>query len=110
VLWPLARDLLLESSRTFLRARSLVIEFSTVCRPLLGSQNVLSRADYLAAFYGYDPGHDCAFLQAAWQHSMVLRICLRETLCRQLQGSQYLDLTIESVLSELKADLSSHET
>lgn len=110
VFWPLARDLLFESSRTFLRASSVVVEFYTACRLLLGPQNILSRADYLAAIYGYDPEYGCAFLHAAWQHSTALRICFRRALCRQLQGSQYVDLTIESVLSEAKADLSSPVT
>ena len=108
--WPLARDLLLESSRTFLRASDLVLEFHNNCRRFLGPQSLLTRVNYLTTFYGDDPEHDCAFLQASWQYSIVLRVCLRKTLSRQFQGYQSTDTITASVVSELKSDLSSSQS
>lgn len=109
IFWPLARDILLESSRTFLRANVYVIWFFTTCRGLIGPQNLLSRIRYLRELNVTDPQGKYAFLQTVWQYSVVLRSCFRETLYRQLHGSENMVGEIESMVSELKADLCSNE-
>ena len=107
--WPLARDILLESSRTFLRANVYVIWFFTTCRGLIGPQSLFSRIRYLRELNIADPRGEYAFLQAMWQYSVVLRTCFRETLDRQLHGFENMGGEIKSMVSELKADLCSNE-
>lgn len=107
--WPLARDLLLESCRTFLRANMCVIWFFTTCRRLVGPQSLLCRIQYLGELNIADPRGDHAFVQTVWQYSVVLRNCFRKTLCRQLQGLENMEGEIESIVSELKSDLNSIE-
>ena len=109
IFWPLIRDLLLESSRTFLRANSWVIWFFATCRGLIGPQSLICRIRYLEELNIVDPRGQYAFLQAAWQYSVILRSCFRETLSRQLQGFESMEGGIESVVSELRFDLRSRE-
>ena len=107
--WPLIRDLLLESSRTFLRANLSVTSFFATCRRFIGPQTLLGRILYLQELNITDLQGEYSLLQAVWQYSVVLRSCFRKTLHRQLKGFENMEGEIESIVSELKSDLCSSE-
>jgi hypothetical protein len=108
IFWPLALDLILEGSRRVGGTNDIVIEFCFLSQQLLGPQCFMRRQKYTLELFGKDMERDFAFLQAVWQHSVILRRCFRDTVWRQMHGGQISPL-VRSVVLEAKVDLKSQE-
>jgi hypothetical protein len=121
VFWGLARDLILESSRyptpvetwnpqfeeCEAAQRREVKEFCLTCKHTIGPLSFINRADYLTQLESNANGIEYAFSQAVWQYSYLLRACFRDGVMRQLTGKHGTDEETISLISELKADLTS---
>ena len=108
IFWPLMLDLILEGSRRVCGTNDIVFEFCFLSQQLLGPQCFMRREKYTLELFGKDMERDFAFLQAVWQHSVILRRCFRDTVWRQLNGEQISPL-VHSVVLEAKVDLKSQE-
>ena len=106
--WPVALDVILETSRIYLAPIDLVTEIWHHCSRLIGPQNFLGRVNYLDEFYG-SGAKEYAFSQSVWYYSIVARICFRKTVYRQANGGKGMDRTIRSMVSRLKMELDSDE-
>ena len=103
-------DLILEGSRQFIPAKDVVIKLYNFCRQSMGPQCFVHRKDYLTEFYGMNPSTtDYAFSQVVWHYSVILRICFRETLCRQVEEQPGMDNTVKAMVFELEKDLNSSD-
>lgn len=109
IFWPLARDLIIEGSRNVGHSEDLVISFALACQQLVGRQSLLSRVHYFVEFYGEELGWEYAFVQSSWQYCRLLRMYFRETVYEQLEGAKGVNNRTKSLVSEMKADLSSSE-
>lgn len=111
MLWPLGRDLILKSSQQVPRATECVLEFCGSSLATLGNQSFLCRSEYAKELLGNEKQiHILAFRQSVSIYYVLLRRCLRYTVCHEMGDAdpQY-HRTVQSIVSEVKADLTSRE-
>ena len=106
--WPLARDLILQGSRRlgyWNYPQDAIIHFYRFCQSVLGSQRLIPTADYMFELYGFDAKREYAFCQSVWHYSVVLRICFRQAVYRQIRGLTGLKASYSAVVSDIEGNL-----
>jgi hypothetical protein len=106
IFWPLARDLLLDASRRLCGSTSLVLEFCRVSRQAMQPQGFCGRQNYATELFG-TVSKEFAFAESIWHNSGVLTKCFRVAVSKQIVGETKRDATLDSALSEVKADINS---
>ena len=106
---PLARDLILETSRRLndVNVNDLVIEFSYSSQFTIGSPTFQRRVQYNIELLGADPNNCLSFCTATWHHFTVLRRCFRHVVFQQIEERRP-EFSVQILVSEIKADLQSH--
>ena len=103
---PLARDLILEASRTLLQSNELVLHFFDVCQKTIGPPDFDHRVEYCQELVCVSEQRCYTFYHSIWHHTTILRRCLRDTVWRQFTDTGLTPYT-RSVLKGVKNDLQS---
>lgn len=110
LLWPLGRDLILDSSRYAPNSTGVVFNFCYVCRQVMGALTLRSRLKYNRELFGFNLDPYYPFTQAMWQHLTLLRRAFRETICQEMgHGKRKYGQMKDSVVMEVKFDLASQD-
>ena len=111
MLWPLGRDLILKSSQQVPKASEYVLQFCTSSVALLGNQSFLCRSEYTKEILDHEKQFQTlAFRQSVSIYYVLLRRCLRYTVCHEMGGMDAQNYrTVLSIVSEVTADLTSRE-
>ena len=104
---PLARDLILEASRTVRFSNPVVLQFCNDYQQAIGPPDFENRTQYFQEVVSVREQHFYAFYHSIWHHTTTLRHCLRDTVWRQVGAVRGLNPYVETVLNGVKLDLES---
>ena len=103
---PLARDLILEASRTVPFTNPIVLRFCHAYQQAIYPPHFDHRSQYFQEVVCIREQHLYAFYHSIWHHTTTLRRCLRDTVWRQCTEVG-INPFVQSVLNGVKSDLES---